>query len=287
MAGIPDSGDGGGGPAASAPGSASPSVDERKELFRRAVFDLTREARADVRERGEFDAVLGRGRPVNNRLHLVVVAIMAVLALGVGEGLGAGPSGVLTLLAVPGVYALFWLFLAATGGEELERVSVDESGKIGRVRFGRDVETRGDFLRVAIPIAVIAVAAWIAVGLSHDIAFPPPPNCNAPSAEAPGRCLVLPNLNVLSRATAQLPPSSASPAVTPASSTNPSATASPPAEITGALSVEDTKLAERLVRSLQLIAALAFLLSFLWFLHRMLTGRWVGFIRPVHYRKGE
>lgn len=297
MAGVRDSDDTG--EAASSGGDGGIlSDDRRKLLLTRAVFDLTREARAEVRIQGEFDALLVRGTPVNHRLHLVVVVVMAALALAVGEGLGAGPSGLATLLLLPGVYALWWLFLAATGGEELERVSIDERGTIGRVRSGRGIERRGDFIRVAVPVAVIAVSGWLAIGLTHDIAFPPPPNCNAPASPGSDACLMLPNLQALTNATAHLVSPSPGPGSATASPASPSAAASKPLPAasstsgsggagSGALNVENTKLLERVVRSLQLIAALALLLGSVWFLRRMVTGRWVGFIRPVHHLRDE
>ncbi|MFI5258247.1 MAG: hypothetical protein ACHQ01_01365 [Candidatus Limnocylindrales bacterium] len=291
MAGARDSGDVSGAASSGGGGAVLPD-DQRRALLKRAVFDLTREARAQVRTQGEFDALVVRGAPVNHRLHFVAVMVMAALALAVGEGLGAGPSGVAALLVVPGAYALWWLFLAATGGEELERISIDESGKIDRVKSGRDVETRGDFARVAVPLAVIAVSTWTAVGLTHDIAFPPPPNCNAPASSGSDACLLLPNIETLTNASAQLISQSPGPVRGTASPASPSAAASAPIPAaspstaggsgTGALSVDDTKLLERVIRSLQLVAALAFLLGSIWFLRRMLAGRWVGFIRPLH-----
>lgn len=297
MAGVRASGDGGDGASSDGRGGIV-SDDRRRLLLERAVFDLTREARAEVRDRGEFDALLVRGSPVNHRLHFAVVVVMAALALAVGEGLGAGLSGVATLLLVPGLYALWWLFLAATGGEEIERVSIDANGKIGRVRSGRGSDTRGDFLRVAVPVAVIAVAGWLAVGLAHDIAFPPPPNCNAPASQGSDACLTLPNLQALTNATAHLVTPSAGPASATASAASPSPSGSGPSPAasptavgggsgSGALSVDDTKLLERVVRSLQLVVAMAFLLGLGWFLRRMLTGRPVAFIRPVHHLRDE
>ncbi len=40
-----------------------------------------------------------------------------------------------------------------------------------------------------------------------------------------------------------------------------------------------------LVRSFQLVIALGVLLPSIWFLWRMLTGRWAAAIRPVSYRE--
>lgn len=286
-----------GGRAATPAKDAVISVEERKTRLKRAVQDLTREARASVRSQGDFAALLVRGEPVNHRLHFVVLVVLVILALAVGLGIGSGPADVAKAMVVPGIYAALWSFLALTGGEELERVAVDEQGRITRVRSGRDVETRSDFIRVAIPVLVIAVSGWIIVGLIHDIAVPPPPNCDIPSDDPSGACYRLPNIAALINATAHLPTSSAKPGASspsPAASPSPSPAASPAASPSaapdaagGGISYEDAKILERAVRSLQLIATLAFLLGAIWFLRRMLTGRWVAFIRPLHHRPGD
>lgn len=79
------------------------SSDERKALLKRAVVDLTREARARVRSEGEFDAVLVRGSTVNHRLHFLVVVVLAALALESAQVVGAGPLGLVIAMAVPAV----------------------------------------------------------------------------------------------------------------------------------------------------------------------------------------
>ena len=235
---------------------------------------------------------------MNHRLHLVVVVVLAVLALVVSLRSGAGPLGLAESMAVPGIYALFWLFLQMTAGEELEHVSIDERGKVSSVRSGRDVEARGDFVRVAIPAVVIAVSGLLALGLIRDIAIPPPPHCNLPSSSQPRACLSLPNLAVLLNATAALPSASPGANVSPASSAaSPSAGASGSpaaassaagaAPAVGGFTVAETITLERVSRGLQLVIALVFLLAATWFLHRMLTGRWVLFIRPVHHRLSD
>ena len=289
-------------------GGAEPTADgtlsatERKALLKRAVVNLTREERARVRSRGEFDALLVRGSTVDHRLHFVVLIMLVALVLGASQVVTAGP-GLVAALAVPCLYVLFWLFLALTGGEELERISVDEQGRIGGVKSGRDRETQGDFTRVAIPLALIAFSGWITVGLIHDIAIPPPPNCDAPTTrEHPDACLSIPNLAVLAQATlppqrsasAPVVPTAPPDAATPVGSLSPAAGAAPvaspgasPQPGEGAFSVEVTKVLERMVRSFQLVIALVVLLASIWFLRRMLTGRWVGFIRPVQHRLSD
>jgi hypothetical protein len=278
------------------------SVDERKALLKRVVVNLTREERARVRRRGEFDALLVRGSTVDHRFHFVVLIMLVALALGASQVVTAGP-GLVAALAVPCLYVLFWLFLALTGGEELERISVDEQGKIGSVKSGRDRETQGDFVRVAIPVAVIAASCWITVGLIHDIAIPPPPNCDAPTtSEDPDACLTIPNIAILAQAT--LPPQRTAPppvvatappdAATPIASQSPTpiaaAVAAPgasPEPGEGAFSVEVTIVLERMVRSFQLVISLIVLLGSIWFFRRMVTGTWVGFIRPVKHRLSD
>ncbi|MGD0247704.1 MAG: hypothetical protein ABSB75_01485 [Candidatus Limnocylindrales bacterium] len=271
-------------PAPDAAGDGTLSADERKARLRRAVTNLTREARAEIRSEGEFEALLVRGEPVNHRVHLVAVVVMAVLAVVVSQGLHSGLAGLGRALVVPGVYALFWLFLAVTGGEELDRISVDEQGKVHSEKSGRDVEARGDFLRVAIPVVVIAVTGWNAVSVIRDIAFPPPPKCNVEQRWWPDACFTLPNLAELTNATLA-PAPTASPS--PSASETPGASPAADAGINGALSVEETKTLERLVRVFFLLVTLAFLLPAIWFLWRMLTGRWVWFIRPVRHRLGD
>jgi hypothetical protein len=294
-------------------GGAEPTADgtlsatERKALLKRTVVDLTREERARIRRRGEFDTLLVRGSTVDHRLHFVVLIMLVALALGASQLVTAGP-GLIAALAVPCLYVLFWLFLTLTGGEELERISVDEQGKIGSVKSGRDRETQGDFVRVAIPVALIAFSGWIAVGLIHDIAIPPPPNCDAPTTkEHPDACLSIPNIAVLAQATlppqrtapapvvrtappdAATPKASASPAAgpSPAASTAPGTSTGAPQPGEGAFSVEVTMVLERMVRSFQLVIALVVLLGSIWFFRRMVTGRWVGFIRPVKHRLSD
>lgn len=279
------------------------SEDERKALLKRSVRNLTREARARVQSQGEFEAVLIRGHRVNQRLHFVAMLLTIGLALIPSRWFGSGTTGIAAALAAAGCYALFWLFLALTGGEELNRLSIDEHGRISSVKSGRDPETRADFARVAIPAIAIAISGWLVVGLSRDIAFPPPPACNVPTQAGPDACFELPNIDTLAHATSELgtasaPPTgattSASPFAGPTASSTPSAAPSAsvgasaqPDKPYPAFTVEQTRWIERAIRSLQLILALAVLLAATWFVRRMLTGRWVASIRPFGYRAEE
>src|ERR1035437_2024801 len=234
MADGHDSGKSAGSGAPSADADGILGSDERKALLKRGVANQTGEARANLQSQGDFEATIVRGHPIFHRVHLVAVVVMAVLAVGVGFGFKAGLFGVAKAMVVPGAYALWWLFLTATGGEQLERLSIDERGKISSVKSGRDVEARGDFVRVAIPLAVIALAGWIAVGLVHDIAFPPPPNCNLHLADQPEACLSLPNLSALISAQADLSGSSSAPSSpAPSSSGAVPSSAVPSAAVSG------------------------------------------------------
>ncbi len=285
------------------------SADERKALLKRAVRNLTREARARVQSQGEFEAVLIRGHRVNQRLHFVATLLIIGLALIPSRWFGSGTTGIAAAIAAAGAYALFWVFLALTGGEELNRLSIDEHGRISSVKSGRDPETRADVARVAIPVIAIAISGWLVIGLSRDIAFPPPPACNVPTRAGSDACFELPNIDVLAHPTIELgtdsaPPggatTSASPVASPVASSTPSAASSavaaPSASVGAsaqpgapypAFTVSQTRSIERAIRSLQLILALAVLLAATWFVRRMLMGRWVAFIRPFGYRSGE
>jgi hypothetical protein len=159
---------------------------ERKRLLKRAVQELSREFRASVRRQDEFEVLLVRGHPVDNRRHLVLLASVAIAAIifamlaaaastALSLGLGMDPLGM--AVVIPGVYALWWLFLAGTGGEELERISVDEQGNVHSAKWGRPIETRGNFLRLAVPGLVAAVSGSIAGWLIYMIIYPPFPRC--------------------------------------------------------------------------------------------------------------
>jgi len=270
-------------PAAPAAGS-SPSAEERKARLNRAVANLTREARAEVRSKGEFEAVLVRGTPVHSRVHLRNLGIAAGVALVLALAFGGGLLGLLKVAAIPAAYAVFWLFLALTGGEELDLITVDDAGVVHSNKSGRDVETRGDIGRVAIPIVLIAVSGWITFGLIRDIVVPPQPVCNIAVKTRPDDCIALPNIGALIKASADVAGPSASPAASPAASASAN-----PADATQVptFSVSNWILLERIVRSMQLVVSTLLLCASIWFLHRMLTGRWVLTVRPVKHRLSD
>jgi hypothetical protein len=281
------------------------SADERKVRLKRAIFDRTREFRGTLESQGEFDATIVRGQPVSHTVHLTAVAVMVVLAIVVSQGLGSGISGLILALVFPGGYSLWWLFLTETGGIEHEHVSVDEQGKVTSVKSGRDVEARGDFLRVAIPLVVIAVSGLLVVSLVHDITFPPPPHCNINDPSRPEACLSIPNIGqMLQPASAsaapgdsgavETPSASSAPAPTPSAAPSASPSGSPSdtssaasGDTTTGFSVEETKTVERIVRTFELLFALVPFLGGIWFLRRMRNGKWVAFVRPIHHRAGD
>jgi len=51
--------------------------------------------------------------------------------------------------------------------------------------------------------------------------------------------------------------------------------------------VSQTIALERMVRGFQLLIVLAMFLGATWFLSRMLTGKWVGFVRPIRHSGDE
>src|ERR1035437_1833270 len=265
---------------------ASPSAEERKARLNRAVANLSREFRATVRTQSDFEALLVRGRPIHNQTHLRNLGLVASLGLG----LGGGPIGILKGAVLPAAYGVFWLFLFLTGGEELDRIHVDEAGVVHSNKTGRDPETRGDFTRVAIPIVLIAVSGWITVGLIRDIVVQPQPVCNVVVKARPDDCLSLPNLGALMKASADIGVPSASPAASsqtvPVASPDASAEAAAAASSTSlpVFTVADWMFIMRIIRGMQLVVSFALLASSIWFVRRMLTGRWVLTIRPVHHR---
>lgn len=230
---------------------ATLSDEERRRLLSRAVQELTREWRASVRTRGEFEDLVVRGAPVNHRLHLagvVAAAILSPLIVAIVPGLGLDNIGL--ALIPPLAYALWWLFLAITGGEELERVSVDERGVLHSTKWGRPFDTRGDVLRVSIPLLIIACSGAVAAWLIYMIVFPPFPMCNLGDPYAlPEACFVMPGLFG----------------------------GSPGGH---ALSVAETQQMETAIRMLPLIVDLGILLPALVCLRCMLTGRWFFGVRP-------
>jgi hypothetical protein len=292
------------------------SADGRKDLLARHVFELTRENRAALRSQGDFEAVLVRGKPTNHLLMFVIlVCIMAAAGLG-GRVLGDLGAGALAAILLGGVFAMGWLILTLTGGEEIERLSIDQRGAIASAKSGRSVDARGDFIRIAAPSAVLLVCAFLAVSLTRDIVNPPPPNCsgNAAAIKDSDVCLSLPNLGSLLGGPASCGPTasgsptvggsltaSGSPLATciPAAASSPSASGSPAAASSPSAggssasgeskgwTVGSEKLVERLVRSLQLLFVTVVAVAAVVFLAMMLAGEWVFAIRPVRRRRGD
>ena len=270
------------------------TVDERKALLERAVFDETREVRATLKSQGEFEATLVRSNAVNHGLHLRVVVVLAVVAVLVSQLFGTGSWGLKVALVVPGLYSLWWAFLIMTGGDELQHLAVDDQGTVTSVRSGMSLELRGDILRIAIPLIVIVVCGWLVVGLVRDIAHPPLPDCNVPVTDQPDSCLSLSFMGSAvvgqyvatpTPAPSHTPAPSASPSASPAAS--PAATPTASGSHTQGFSVSQTIALERMIRGFQLLIVLVMFLGAGWFLRRMLTGQWVAYIRPVRHRAEE
>jgi hypothetical protein len=280
------------------------SAEERTKLLAGRILELTRENRATLRSRGDFDAVLVRGAPTNHLVMFVVlVCVMAVTALG-GRVLNDLGAGALAAVVLGGFVATIWLVLTLTGGEEIERLTVDPRGGIASVKSGRSVDARGDFIKVAAPSAVLLVCAFLAVSLARDIVNPPPPNCNgrATAVKDSDTCIALPNLgNLLAgpspsasaspRASASLsssPSASPSPAPSPSPAASDAATGGSSASSgSGGWTVGSEKLVERLVRSLQLLVVTIVTIVAAVFLGMMLSGDWVFGIRPVRGGRGN
>jgi hypothetical protein len=230
-----------------APPPAGLSYEERKARLDRAVAVATREFAARVGERTDFEVLLVRGEPVRHRVHLVRLAVLAVLVPAVAWAFDVSGSTLLAVLLVPAAYAVYWSYLVLTAGEQTERIDVDEDGRLSSVRTGHDADLRADVLKVAIPSVLIAAAAWITAGLLHDIAFAPLPSCDIPGAVRDNEfCSYIPGLGGGT-----------------------------------ALTVGQTMALERAIRIFQLVYSAAILLGSIWFLRRMLTGRWVVDVRPV------
>ena len=248
--------------------------EERKKVLDRTVFELSREFRAEVRSRHDFDALLIRGRPVTHRLHFIVLVLVVAITAALGRRIGFGDAFLVPAVFAGGGYGLVWLALTMTGGESRERLSIDERGKIASVKSGHGVEARSDFLRVAIPTAILICSGYLSFGLIRDLVFAPHPNCNVQAQPGTDACLRLPNLGGLMGAAKP----SASASVAPAAS--PTADAS-------ALTVSQAQTVERVVRGFQLLFAGGAAIASAWFIRRMLTGRWVAAIRPVHHRLSD
>jgi hypothetical protein len=280
------------------------SADGRKDLLARHVFELTRENRAALRSQGDFEAVLVRGKPTNHLLMFVtLVCIMAAAALG-GRVLGDLGAGALAAILLGGVFAMGWLVLTLTGGEEIERLSIDQRGAIASVKSGRSVDARGDFIRIAAPSAVLLVCAFLAVSLARDIVNPPPPNCsgNAAAIKDSDVCLALPNLGGLLGGPASCSPTASgslaasgsltatcnpAPSGSPAAASSPSAGGNSASGESKGWTVGSEKVVERLVRSLQLLFVTVVAVAAAVFLAMMLAGEWVFAIRPVRRRRGD
>ena len=246
--------------------SAAPSTGEevggaltderRREILDRLVRDQTREFRAEVVRRGDFEAVLERPAPeAHNRAHLIVTLFLAVLAwayFAAGQWPSSGPAVEALVVVLPVGSALPWLFLAATGGNERDTFSVDDLGHVQRMSSGPRFERRDNALRVGIPVLVIAVSAVLAVVLTHDLIFQPKPNCPAAVYDS-DPCF----------------------AMTGMFDDGPVPTGYTLGEFRG--------ITENL-RMLGLIFTVLCLLPSLWFLRRMLTGRRVIDVRPINRR---
>jgi hypothetical protein len=251
------------------------AAEERKAKLDRIVRNRTREGRAEVRTRDDSAAVLVGGQPVRHRLH--AVGVVGATAVGAAAGrLILGDAGWLAGPVAGAGYALFWAFLALTGGYWFDHLAVDEQGVVTSELSGRPPGTRGNFLKVAIPAALIAYCLFLVVGLSHDLVFPPSPHCNVTPATEDA-CLLLPNL-----ADALNPIATASPSASPGAGVSPGPSVNPaPATHGRPLSMADAIALERIVRGFQLFFASVVLLVSAWFLRRMVTGRWVVAIAPV------
>lgn len=250
------------------------SAEERKALLDLAVKDLTREVRASLERQGEFEAVLVRGTPVNHVLHFVVLVCLFALVSSGGRFLFSEVEGLVAALVLGCAYGLFWLGLTLTGGQERELIRVDERGRLTSSKSGRSVESRGTVLRIAIPGAVIVLGIYLGLGLIHDIAFPPPPNCNVSGQHLAGSdpCLKMPDFANLTGAT-------------PSSVGAPGSEGGQTADTGTAFTVDDTKVLERFVRGFQLVVFSVFTLAAVWFLRRMLNGKGVLWIEPIRRKR--
>jgi hypothetical protein len=280
-------------PVAAPPQIGPVTPEQRKKVLDDEVFERTREFRSTLRNRTDLEALLVRGRPVTHRLHFAALVLIVAVVATLGRAVGFGDLFLAPAVAVGGAYGLFWLFLTMTGGEELQRLSVDEAGRVSIKRSGRDIEARSDFLRVAVPTALLIACGYFIFSLGRDIAFPPPPNCNVVAEPGSDACLLLPNLATLTQATlppgtlapgqtaTPAPPPTAAPTPSPGQTAGPAPTASPrPIPLT----VTQAQTIERLIRGAQLLIFLLIAIATAWFLRRMVTGKWVAAIRPVRHR---
>jgi hypothetical protein len=253
-----------------------PSSEERRAVLAKAVAEKTREFRAFERSRGDFEAVLVRGKPVDHRLHLGVVLSAAAVGVAIATRLGLGGNLTQAAFAAAFAYALFWGFLWLTGGEQVERIAVDEDGKLTSLLTGRDPDTRVNYYKVGVPVLLLVSSGFFGAGLVHDTVQPPPPHCNVVPRPGSDACL---QVNLMAAARASLEPS-VDPAATPSAAPSPDPSASP-ADTTTAFSYSQAQTIEQVLRVLTMIPVAIVFLAALWFLRRMLTGRYVLFIRPV------
>ena len=140
----------------------------------------------------------------------------------------------------------------ATGGNELETLTVDNVGRVQRVWSGPRFEKRDNALRVVVPVLLIAVSVMLALVLIHDLIFQPRPNCPLAVYDS-DPCFTL--VDMFDGAPVR----------------------------TGFTLGEFRGITECL-RMLGLILTLLCLLPSLWFLRRMLTGRRVLDVRPINRR---
>jgi S-formylglutathione hydrolase len=240
-------------PSADEEAGAAPTDERRREMIDRLVRLETRELRTKVVRRSDFEVVLERtAPPAHNLAHLIFTLSLLALALAYfasGQGLSFGVAVAALMVVLPIGYALMWLYLLVTGGNELETISVDEVGQVQWARSGPRFEKRDNVLRVVIPAVVIAVSATFAVLIIHDLIFQPRPICPGAVFET-DLCKSIDGMFQGPRITLG----------------------------------ETRGLAENL-RMLGLIFTTLFLLPPLWFLRRMLTGRRVMFIRPINRRR--
>ena len=238
-----------------APPPSGLSGEERAAILTKRIAAETREFAALVRSRTDFEAVLVRGAPVSNRLHFLGLAASIAVAVAMSLWFSAvdlpavAPWLTPLVWVLPVGYGVFWLFLIITGGEQLEVLSIDNEGRISSTRTGHEAAWQSDVLKVAVPVVVIVVAGWLTLGLIHDIIFSPDPTCQFPAVKDTDFCRYVVGLG---RGTA--------------------------------LSLAQAKLVERAIRCGQLLFAGGFFLGAIWFLYRMLTGRWVVDARPVRRR---
>jgi hypothetical protein len=251
-------------------GSTSPAVgpplsaDERRALLDREIKARTREARASLERKGEFDAVLVRGQQVNHLLHFVILIVILAGLPGVGRFVMPMSTALILALVLGSAYGCYWLLLALTSGLERERIEVDEHGVLTSVVSGRRVDSRENALKLIIPGAILVIGLYLAASLARDIVAPPPPNCSIAWLHDDDPCLKAPSFNLGAGAE----PS----AIGPPGQTDTSG---------GYFSVATTRVMERVIRSFQLVLALVAVLASAWFLRRMLNGKGVLWLGPV------